>query len=64
MEKCTFPPFSCCLWIFFPVIGLYFALDLELLSDLSSEVGLMFLGGDHGDIGAMRLAIENGRGKE
>ena len=48
----------------FPVIGLSLALDLELLSDLSSGVWLMFSGGDHGDDGTMRLAIENGKGKE
>lgn len=48
----------------FPVISLSLALDFELLSDLSSGVWLMFSGGDHWDNGAVRLAIENGRGKE
>lgn len=48
----------------FPVIGLSLALDLELFSDLSSRVWLMFSGGDYGDDGTARVATENGRVKE
>lgn len=47
----------------FPVIGPSLALDLGILSNLSSRIRPNFGGGDHGDSSAVRLAMEKRKSK-